>query len=733
MKRSVTIGLFLFFILNASYSQTPGESVEENSASVATEVTLNVKKKKKPLRIKGKKILLMRVLARPFSNIYSDKSPDSNVVESNIPALKPFYVYEKPTPEEKELEDGWYQVGTNNRGKIIGWMQAKDVFEWNQTMCLLYTHPEGRKPVLMFEHQSSLKKLLESSSEDRRKKVDSLYSAIENNDIPKNFPVTSVEPKRAVDWKKEFYFLPILNYKAITLENREARLLKLTATTNVRSDARQSTDIRKNEAFVKNASSGSTIVPIKDLEKLNINIVWVTDTTVSMRPYIERTLQVIENVSKKIADLEETNAAIKFGIWGYRDNLEAIPDIGYNTKNYTPELLPVNEFYQVLKDVKVTQVDSIDYPEDMFSGVNQAINNTQWQDNALRFIILVGDAPSHKVGHDWNLSGQNAETLRSLATERNISIFSLHINNPKAKRFEETARAQYTLLATNDGMNEPAFEEVVSTNQEQFSQVTNSLAMVFTDNLGKLKHVPKKEKIITPEGNNNANPADNKGSSSSPTGEKAFLEDTVDINDVLEGEERGKNIANNNSTKTLANSMFKAALVKWIGSQTNAKPPRDIVAWAVDKDLEDPDIPSVEVRLLINKRQLDSLATVLDSIIKAGIQGQISGEDFFSSLQATTAMISRDPNMISQAKRIADTGLVPEFLAGLPYQSRLMAIDRDLWESWSADEQMDFINDMSAKVEQYSEIHDSPEGWIPLNPDDDPDEYVYPISLDMLP
>ena len=98
--------------------------------------------RQKPLNIEGKKILLQRVLARPFSNIYKDNNVDSGVVESNIPALKPFYVYAKPTPEEKELEDGWYQVGTNTRGKIVGWMQAKDVFEWNQTMCLVYTHPE---------------------------------------------------------------------------------------------------------------------------------------------------------------------------------------------------------------------------------------------------------------------------------------------------------------------------------------------------------------------------------------------------------------------------------------------------------------------------------------------------------------------------------------------------------------------------------------------------------------
>ena len=344
---------------------------------------------------------------------------------------------------------------------------------------------------------------------------------------------------------------------------------------------------------------------------------------------------------------------------------------------------------------------------------------------ALKFIILVGDAPSHEVGHDWNMSGQSAVTLRVAANDQDVSIFSLHINNPKAKRFEETARTQYTILATNKGTSDPAFRQVTSSDKEQFSQITDVLTEMFSTSMMRFKQastyiVPNKDDDESPD----ATPTDEP--SELAKGESAFLEEEVDIDDVLGLNDIETEI---DTTKTLATAMFRAALIKWIGSQTNTKPPRDIVAWAIDKDLENPDIPSVEVKLLINKRQLDSLATVLDSIIKAGIQGQISGEDFFSSLQATTAMISRDPNMISQAKRVAETGLVPEFLEGLPYQSRLMAIDNELWEGWSADEQMDFINDMSTKVEAYANIHDSPEGWIPLNSDDDPDEYVYPAKL----
>ena len=688
----------------------------------------------KPLHIEGKKSLLLRVIARPFSSIYQEKSTESPVVQSNVPALKPFFVYEKPTAEEKELESGWYRVGTNSRGKVVGWMQAKDVLEWKQTMCLVYTHPEGRRPVLMFETKEDVASLLKLPPDQREAKVAAYYKALKERNVTKDFPVVSIEPQRAVDIRKEFYFLPILDFEAVDFGDREARIVQLTATTNARADARETSDVRENSGYLENATAGRTAIDKKSLESLKVDIVWVVDTTVSMRPYIAKTLEVVKEVSKKIAGTGKTDEAIRFGIWGYRDNVRAIPKIGYTTKNYTPELQPVADFAETLKGVKVTPVDSVDYPEDMFSGLNDAINETAWREGAMRFIILVGDAPAHEPGHKWNLSGQSAETLRVLANDKNIYLYAIHIYNKKAKRFEERALQQYHTLASNKGTSTPAFSEVDSKDEEGFKSITDEVANLFVDNIARLKAVASApQKGMKPDAKPKGPSAD---ANHSKGGELAFLDsgDVVSVETVVpETGGTDTNGTGRGEAKRLANAMFKAALVEWIGSQTGAKPPRDIVAWAVDKDLLKPDIPSMDVRLLINKRQLDSLATILDAIIKAGIEGQISGEDFFSSLQATTAMISRDPNMVKHAKRMADTGLIPEFLEGLPYQSQLMAIDNEIWESWSADEQMEFIDSLSSKVEAYRKIHDSPEGWIPLNPDDEADEYVYPVSLDLLP
>ena len=90
----------------------------------------------------------------------------------NVPVFRPFYVYTRPVQREVDAEEGWYEVGTDNRGAVVGWMKADDVFEWKQTICLAWDHPEGRKPVLMFEKKSDLKKLINDSSPARAEKAE---------------------------------------------------------------------------------------------------------------------------------------------------------------------------------------------------------------------------------------------------------------------------------------------------------------------------------------------------------------------------------------------------------------------------------------------------------------------------------------------------------------------------------------------------------------------------------
>nr|WP_320010209.1 vWA domain-containing protein [uncultured Desulfobulbus sp.] len=699
--------------------------------------------KRQPMKIEGKQSLPLRVLSRAFSTIYKGPGKENGTVMENVPAFQTYFVYQKKGGQSDLDTQIWYEVGSDNRGTILGWMSSDDAFEWKQTMCLSYTHPEGRYPVLMFDHQAELKKLTAMAPEQRQAAVEEYYLNIAMGDVPPDFPIVTVEPKKAVDITKEFYLLPILQFEEIELDNREARLLKLAAVTAEEADARTSSDIRKNKEYLHKAVQEKNAVDAKTLDKLAVDIVWVMDTTNSMMPYINETMKVVQDASKKISANAELAKAVRFGIWGYRDSME-IPDIGYNVKNYTPEMQNIEQFTSTLKTVDVTKVGSQGYAEDVYSGVNGAVDKTSWTPNALRFVILVGDAPAHELGHKWNSSGQSATTLRNLANDRNITLLTIHIKDPdpRAEEYHYTAEDQFMTLSTNRGVaGEPAYFATSSKNLAGFEEMTK---MVTGSIIGLLEKVgEEKEKMvaaakapapaIAAKGPGQATAA-----TSATTGPisdfdvpESGLKMDLFAENQLTGDDEEADEQRENQSKT--DAALKAAFVQWIGSQTGAQAPRDVVAWVTDKDLLTTDIQALEVRLLINKQQLDSLRETLKTILAAGRKGQISGEDFFSSLQAAAATTARDPEMIKRAKSLAQSGLVPEFLVGLPYTSRIMDMTNELWSSWSVDEQDMFLADLEARIMAYETIHDGPEGWVQLNKSDEPGDYVYPISLELLP
>ncbi|HOO93864.1 MAG TPA: hypothetical protein PKX94_10355, partial [Opitutales bacterium] len=49
-----------------------------------------------PVIIPGKETLPLRVLTRPFSSVYETAQTDAPIVEENLPAFQPLYVYTAP-------------------------------------------------------------------------------------------------------------------------------------------------------------------------------------------------------------------------------------------------------------------------------------------------------------------------------------------------------------------------------------------------------------------------------------------------------------------------------------------------------------------------------------------------------------------------------------------------------------------------------------------------------------
>lgn len=684
---------------------------------------------KAPVNVDENSKVPLRILTRPGANLYSDNT-GSSVKKSNLPTFSSYFVYTRPTGEQLGSGSGWYEVGSDDKGTVQGWIKGDDLFEWKQTMCLTYTHPDGRSPVLMFEDDEYLKTLVEMNKDTRTPSVDNLYASIEKASASKealaqDFPVISMEPKMAVDNKANFTLMPILDHKVIEFEGREARLLDIVAVSSTESD-RKSSDLRTNTDYL-NAATDTSANHAKNLEDLKIDVVWCIDTTRSMGPYIQRVKQLTSDISKNISSDNELTSRVMFGAWAYRDSAE-IQGLEYVTKNFTPELMKIDDFSKALEEVKETTVDSVTYDEDVFSGLNDAVEKTKWRDNSIRIVILVGDAPGHQAGHKWNVTKFDAATFRQVADQKKVNIYTLHIAPPKAKKYNKIAQGQFRPLSLNPGNISEMYWNINATDLKNFETQSARLTESI---LSFAKNAVSEFKAISDNSTSQIGGAAEPSASSSGGGEMAALED---------GDEDSTQSANavpakkpDAPTDEAIKQSVHAALVTWLGANANVEPPRDIEAWVVDKDLKESTRQSLDVNLLMTKTQLDSITTLLQSVLEAGETNQVSGEDFFTSLQAASAVAARDPDKLANAQSIGSSGLVPDFLNNLPYKSRLMEMNNELWESFGPDEQNAFLTSIESKINAYKAIHDDSSLWIPLNEGDDASDYVAAVSLELLP
>ncbi len=627
-----------------------------------------------PLPVAEGNPLPLRVIVRPFSPIHAEGKKGATILKENVEPFTIFYVYGKA--------EGWVEVGADKRGQVLGWMQAEDVIEWKQTLSLTYAHPEGRKPALMFERRAQAEALVDLPEAERVAAVRALYETIDSGKVPADFPVLSVEPKRALDVKEKFYLLPILEHAPVEIGGREGRLLQIAAAT-LAAQGRGATTVR--DAEFMSAATRPTDFSSGKLRELKIDVVFVMDLTKSMKPFLDATFTVVKSLSTQMSSLPQFKERMRFGFWGYRDST-TIKGMEFVTKNFTPELRAVGPFLDTLASVRVTDADSADFEEDVFSGMHDAITKTAWTPGALRLVILVGDAPSHPLGHAWNASGKSERELRALADERRVSIFALHLKDPAHAAYHETAERQFQALSKNRGISEgdASYYAVESSDVAAFAASSTALLKTLARTLAYAQ-----------------------------SGVNAPVADA--------------------SVEGLSGRMMRAALVDWLGARDGAEPPRDITAWVSDKDLIEPSVPAFIVNLLLTKNELDAMVTMLETTLEAGARGSVSGGDFFQELQAIATSAVVAPEQIKSARTLADTGLLPVFLRGLPYRSEVMDLTSELWAGWSQDRQEKFLRDVRAKIEFYKALHDSPDLWTKLNDGADEDEKVVPVPLEFLP
>ena len=620
---------------------------------------------KTPLLMEGKKTLYQRVLTRPGAAL----SP-----KPGAPAGKPvepftaFFVYERVT----EGGAGWLLVGGGSDGKTQGYVKEPDTVPWRHAITLSFASPTNRERVLFFRDRNELVKFVNGPNPagDAQRIVKEFAA---KGTLGAGSPVIAAEPERFVDLQKEFYLLPVLEANTLVLKSAyKARTVKVASITR---DA---------------AAAPAQGAPANDAGITNFNsaVVFVIDATSSMQPYIDGTRRAMQQV---LAQADEAKVAnrVRFGLVAFQDDPAKTKGVEYLSRIFADpnQTASRDQFMAAIQKVQATRSSTRAFAEDAYAALDEALKKIDWQKFGGRYIVYITDASAREGHSPLAATRLSTEQVRTLAQERGVALYAVHLKTPEGRKDHATAEAQYKQLSAWPGKGALYFP-VEAGDSERFEADVKRMAQALVEQV--------------------RNPA--KALQAPAGGKGDAIQESVD-------------------------AVGKAMVLAYLGRQQGVRSPSMYEAWASDLDVKNPDVKSFTVRVLLTKNQLSDLQGTLRRIVEAGEKAQLDPNSFFNQLRSAAVAMGRDPSKLGQgkARNLEQAGLMGEYLEGLPYQSQLMSIDFDAWTNMGVGQSQAILDSIKSKIALYQRFHDDVDRWTKLNPAAGDGDRVYPVPIDALP
>ena len=635
------------------------------------------------LTMEGKTGLYQRVLTRPGAALWD--APGRPRQQANpLAPLSLLYVFDRRSADGRS----WIEVGSANRDTDagLGWLPAEQAIDWRQTLTVAFARTADRDPALFFRDRDRLTGLLESGQLTAQ--AQQLRAEIRAGQLPPDFPVIAREPDTYVDPNRQFYLLPILGHEEVMLESgHSATVLEVAAVTLEAGDEDRLGADAKSQPAASHTKAD-----------YRVGVVFVIDTTKSMGPYIERTRQAVRRLYERLQGSAIGGGAMSCALVAYRSNLEAAPGLEYLTRTAATlkDGLVPDTFFARIARISEAKVSSKGFDEDAYAGIYEAIEGIDWSGYAGRFIVLITDAGAIEANDPLSHTRLGAERLRLLAQEKDqvaggskIAIAALHLLTSAGQQDHAKAAAQYRTL-TRWGDAGDLYFPVEGGSVDAYGAQVDALADTL---LAQIKAIRAGQALAIPAGPR--------------------------VSDV--------------TRKTAV--VGRAIQWAYLGREQGSRAPRLVDAWVSDRDLINPTRKSLEVRVLITKNQLSDLQETLQAILGAGESTFMSPKDFFAQLRGAAAVLARSPDQVNQVevKRLADVGLIGQWLDDLPYTSQIMNLTETRWLARSYAEQQEVLDSIEEKIRLYRQIHDETDRWISLAPDAPKGETVTTIPLDALP
>jgi serine/threonine-protein kinase PpkA len=639
--------------------------------------------KRVPLLLEGKKTLFQRIVTHPGAVMLSEPNAQSAAPQQSVKPFSVLYVYDR--------KNGFLEVGAS-ASAAQGWMEAAKTTDWPQAMTLLFTERTGRMPVLFFKEEKTLKEICAADDlRDRLAKLEEQVKASrEGRESLTDLPVLATEPfddEGAVS-RKRFYLMPI---KSMSEPFEGAKFLKVA-----------SIDPGGNSG--KNGGSANEKARDDGLaDSMRTGIVFVIDTTVSMKPYIDQSLNVIRSAFNTI-EKEHLGESVGFAVIAFRSSLAKNPKVGYVTQKVSDftTLKDRKLLEDALGKVEEATASTHSYDEDSLAGVKAAVDDLQWDAYQSRVLVLITDAGPLPPGDPLASTPMAPAEMLDYAKSKNIWLTALHVRAPAGAKdhgYAEKAYRELTRAASGSSSYMPIPAPTPAAGAASFAKTAQTLAESLTKVVRStsLRKLPEKPQ--------------SRAQAASPEEE----------------------------ARRIGESIGYAMRLEFIGRRKENRAPSVVDAWIADMDLaqlaDGGYAPTVEVAVLLTKNQLSDLQRTLQIIVdQAERTKKTDSKDFFQSILSASAQMARDPAAFSAkpGQNLQETGVLGEILDDLPYKSDIMLLREDDWYRMSVGEQTSFINRLKSRIARYEEYDKDRSNWESFGASDAGD-WVYRVPLSVLP
>jgi serine/threonine-protein kinase PpkA len=629
----------------------------------------------KPLLIPGKRTLYQKVITHPGTMLYALAGNSAKVLEKWVKPFTVYYVYQRASVDGEP----WLEVGLSSTEGAVGWIKGLKTSDWNQTLTLVFSERTGRQPALFLNDLKSLQKIAGSPSPgEEAALLASQFAAIQSGSIsaPAQFPVVAVEPPEEAVSRERFYLMPIF----------------------------QALELFEGVKFLEVASidPGSGRLP-ENLE-LKTAIVFVIDTTISMKPYIDRTRKAVRKIYDAI-EKAGLSDKVAFGLVAFRNSTKKTPGVEYVARVLSDlrDGRQREQFELALAQTQEAKVSTHSFNEDAFAGLKMALEKLNWSPYASRLVFLITDAGAIRNDDPFSSTAMNETEIADMAAAKGVKIFALHLKTPAGRKVNNYpyAEAQYRALT---GHSDPTIGDLYvpieaaqpETGVRGFGSVVEGVASQMVE---LVRATSMGERLTLPE---------------VPT-ERA--------GDVVQEAVRKAAI------------LGYAMQLEFLGSRAGVQAPKVVKAWVSDMDLAHPDTPTFRVSVLLTKNQLSDLSQRLKVVLDQAQRTKRTREmDFFQSILAAVAQMSRDPLQFSRKpdRNLGELGVLAEFLDDLPYRSNIMRLTEEDWYRLSVGEQQSIVNNLKSKIKRYTQIHDDVANWETFGTTE-PGDAVYRIPLSLMP